>query len=121
VTEEELRQFFSNCGQIENIRVIRDPHTHLGKGIGYITFAEEAGFKQSLLKNKSKFKDRELRIKKAVPVERLEKKKMKKTRGAERRMAERKNNKALKEEEVNESDMKALLENEDLKERDIED
>jgi nucleolar protein 12 len=38
VSEEELRSFFVNCGEIENVRLVRDPKTFLGKGIGYIMF-----------------------------------------------------------------------------------
>jgi len=38
VSEEELRAAFVECGKIENVRLVRDPKTHLGKGIGYIMF-----------------------------------------------------------------------------------
>lgn len=56
VTEEELRKEFQSCGDIENIRVIRDPATHIGKGIGYITFKSEAGYEKGLKKNNKMFK-----------------------------------------------------------------
>ena len=38
VSEEELRTFFVACGEIENVRLVRDPKTFLGKGIGYVMF-----------------------------------------------------------------------------------
>lgn len=36
--EEHLRAYFADCGDIENVRVIRDRRTSLGKGIAYIQF-----------------------------------------------------------------------------------
>jgi len=65
------------CGAIENIRIIRDPVTHVGKGIAYVTFKEKEGFSNAIKENGKEFKNRELRIKKAVPSNRLEKKKKK--------------------------------------------
>lgn len=38
VEEESLRNYFSVCGVIENIRLVRDSKTLQGKGIGYVTF-----------------------------------------------------------------------------------
>ena len=37
--EEALRQHFEDCGNIENVRIIRENKTGLGKGFGYIRFA----------------------------------------------------------------------------------
>ena len=33
-----LSEFFSPCGEIQNVRVIRDSITGIGKGFGYILF-----------------------------------------------------------------------------------
>ena len=41
LSEEELRSYFEDCGKIENIRLIRDSKTYLGKGIGYIMFSNK--------------------------------------------------------------------------------
>ena len=120
VTEEEIRSLFNECGAIENIRVIRDPKTHIGKGIGYVTFKEEQAFKKALTKNGTTFKERELRIKKAVPAERLEKKKQKKLHNAERRIQAKKA-KQNKEDELKPSDMAQFAQNQEIKEPDIED
>ena len=38
VKEESLRSIFEVAGVIENIRVIRDKFTGIGKGFGYILF-----------------------------------------------------------------------------------
>ena len=37
--ENALRDHFDECGDITNVRIIRDKKTGLGKGIGYIQFA----------------------------------------------------------------------------------
>jgi nucleolar protein 12 len=77
--EEEVRAHFAECGQIENVRIVRDPKTFLGKGIGYIMFTEKDACRSAVdNKNGSSFKGRELRVKKAVDPKRLEKKQRKK-------------------------------------------
>jgi len=58
---------------------VRDPRTFLGKGIGYIMFTEKEACRKAVDNlNGSKFKGRELRVKKAVDPKRLEKKQRKK-------------------------------------------
>jgi len=75
VSEEELRGQFADCGQIENIRLVRDPKTHIGKGIGYIMFDTKESMNKALKEKKDlKFKGRELRIARAVEPKRREKK-----------------------------------------------
>lgn len=37
--EEQLWEFFKECGDIENVRVVRDAKTNIGKGIAYVQFA----------------------------------------------------------------------------------
>lgn len=38
IKEEVLSKFFSLCGEVQNVRVIRDSITGIGKGFGYILF-----------------------------------------------------------------------------------
>jgi len=44
IEEETVRQHFTVCGAITNVRVIRDPMTGAGKGFGYVTFAVNAQY-----------------------------------------------------------------------------
>lgn len=37
--EDALRDHFDECGDITNVRIIRDKKTGLGKGIGYVQFS----------------------------------------------------------------------------------
>ena len=79
VSEEELRESFADVGKIENIRLVRDPKTHLGKGIGYIMFSTKDEMQKALTDKRSlRFKGRELRIARAVEPKRREKKKNRK-------------------------------------------
>ena len=79
MSEEELRAAFISCGEIENVRLVRDPKTHLGKGIGYIMYKTKDSMNQALKEKKDlKFKGRVLRVARAVEPKRREKKKLRK-------------------------------------------
>lgn len=69
VKDEELRSFFSDCGEVLSVRIIRDPFTHVGKGFAYVRFKDKAGYLNGLRKNKVEFFQRELRIKRAEEIE----------------------------------------------------
>ena len=75
-----MREHFSTKdGQITNVRIIRDPKTFVGKGIGYVQFSTKEAMREAITsKNGKPFKGRELRVKKAVAPNRLEKKKLRK-------------------------------------------
>ena len=82
VSEEEVRKHFISQMEIEgndpilNVRLIRDPQTFVGKGIGYIQFSDKESMRSCIEKcNDSKFMGRNLRVKKAVEPKRLDKKK----------------------------------------------
>lgn len=38
IEEDKLWTIFGTCGEIENVRIIRDSMTGIGKGFGYINF-----------------------------------------------------------------------------------
>lgn len=98
VSEEELRAQFTDCGKIENIRIVRDPKTHLGKGIGYVMFTDKEQMQKALDSKKGlKFKGRELRIKRAVEPKRREKKELRKKAALEERREKRRQRQAAED------------------------
>jgi RNA recognition motif-containing protein len=79
VSEDELRVRFQNLGEIENIRIVRHAVTLIGVGIAFIQFKtkEDAMNCVKLCASEpryAKFKGRELRVKKATPEERRDRK-----------------------------------------------
>lgn len=48
VNEEVIWDFFGTCGSITNVRLIRDKKTNLGKGFGYVTFADKGSIDLAL-------------------------------------------------------------------------
>ncbi|KAH9606091.1 hypothetical protein KSS87_017731 [Heliosperma pusillum] len=66
VKDEELYQLFSGIKELESsveaVRVIRDRHTSLGKGIAYVLFKTREAANVVCKKRKLKIRDRELRI-----------------------------------------------------------
>jgi RNA recognition motif-containing protein len=93
--EEDVRDLLSSCGEVENVRLVRDAANNVGKGIGFVLFKvpisihvhhpfeyyslviyfvciqEASSVKKALTYNTSKFHDRELRITRAVDKETL--------------------------------------------------
>nr|KYP38835.1 RNA-binding protein 34 [Cajanus cajan] len=69
VKDEEVYQLF--CGisntesNIEAVRVIRDPHLSVGKGIAYVLFKTKEAAKFVVKKRNLKLRDRELRLSRA--------------------------------------------------------
>lgn len=53
--EEGLWRTFSKVGKVENVRVVRDKHTRVGKGFAYVQFADQNSVEAALLLNEKKF------------------------------------------------------------------
>lgn len=51
VTEEDLRDIFEDCGKIASIRMPEDRYTKQHKGFAFITFTNEKGAKDALLRD----------------------------------------------------------------------
>ncbi|PVU99098.1 hypothetical protein BB560_005554 [Smittium megazygosporum] len=60
--EEQLISHFSSCGPIENVRIIRDPKSGLGKGFGYVQFKDKSSIPLALKLNESKISNRAIRV-----------------------------------------------------------
>jgi RNA recognition motif-containing protein len=66
IQDDELWEFFKDCGKIESVRVIRDRDTGLGKGFGYVNFEEPASVELALKKEGTELKNRVVRISRCV-------------------------------------------------------
>ncbi|KAF4999136.1 hypothetical protein FDECE_11599 [Fusarium decemcellulare] len=53
--EEGLWRTFGTQGKVENVRVVRDPKTRVGKGIAYVQFYDANDVEAALLLNEKKF------------------------------------------------------------------
>ncbi|KAG2176566.1 hypothetical protein INT44_007229 [Umbelopsis vinacea] len=61
--EEQLWEFFGECGDIENVRIVRDAKTNIGKGIAYVQFSDRNSVDLALqLKDKKLGGKRKLRL-----------------------------------------------------------
>lgn len=91
ITSDEIRGHFQHCGEIVNIRIVRDKETRLGKGIGYVEFTEKAGVVEALRLKGTILNERELRVERIVKGEERPKKEVKPMpMGVARRMREKK-------------------------------
>jgi nucleolar protein 12 len=67
VNDEDVWKAFEECGEIENVRLVRDRATSVGKGFGYVLFQDEASVALALsINGNCKIGNREIRIKTSV-------------------------------------------------------
>jgi nucleolar protein 12 len=62
VQDEKVYHFFSECGDIQYVRMIRDKITNVGKGIGYVMFKDKASVSLALKLDGQLFEKRPIRI-----------------------------------------------------------
>ena len=65
-TEEDVRLLFSKVGEVDNVRLIRDPSTGLGKGFGYVNFVSEESVAKAMRLNGRDVAGRKVRVNRAV-------------------------------------------------------
>ncbi|KAJ2077306.1 Nucleolar protein 12 [Coemansia sp. RSA 988] len=63
--EEALWKHFNTCGAVENVRIIRDSKTNLGKGFAYVQFTERAPVSLALKLHGTDIGGRKLRVQRA--------------------------------------------------------
>eukprot|EP00051_Salpingoeca_urceolata_P013127 m.164092 g.164092 ORF g.164092 m.164092 type:complete len:508 (+) comp17705_c0_seq5:207-1730(+) len=85
-TEEQVIEFFSECGSVQAVRIVRDKSTSIGKGFCYVLFANRSDVSLAITKNGSKLGKRNLRITHVTDSERLKEKRMATDGGAARRL-----------------------------------
>ncbi|XP_064120133.1 RNA-binding protein 34-like [Macrobrachium nipponense] len=64
--EENLYKHFEECGEIDNVRIIRDKKFSSGKGFGYINFKSSDAVEVALQLDGKQFMKRNLRIQRCV-------------------------------------------------------
>ncbi|KAG0241648.1 Nucleolar protein 12 [Actinomortierella wolfii] len=67
--EEDLWNFFKDSGDIENVRIIRDRKTNLGKGFAYVQFQDRASVDLALRLHDTKMGSRKLRVTRCKKIE----------------------------------------------------
>ena len=67
VRERHLREYFSDMGDIEHLRIIKDHGSGRSKGFGFITFKEAKGANKSLKLHGKDFEGRSLVVRIARP------------------------------------------------------
>ena len=69
VQENDVHEFFADCGSISGVRLVRHSLTGAGKGFGFISFASRDSLVLALEKNEHDFHGRSIRVKKTVNQE----------------------------------------------------
>lgn len=60
--EDSIREFWSFCGPIESLDVLRFPDTGRFKGIAFITFADDEGYQNALDCNGTDLDSQQLKV-----------------------------------------------------------
>ena len=66
IQEEELREHFIQCGDVDDVRIIRDKKTGAGKGFGYVAFKKKESVGFAIKLQNSELKGRKIRVFKSV-------------------------------------------------------
>lgn len=64
-TEDNLRDFFADCGEVADVKIIIDRETRRSKGFGFVTFETQEGADKALALSEPTLDGRNLRIDKA--------------------------------------------------------
>lgn len=60
--EETLREHMAACGDVLAVRIVRDPEENMGKGFGYVLFAERPAVERALQLHGTPINGREVRV-----------------------------------------------------------
>ncbi|XP_062429673.1 RNA-binding protein 34 [Rhea pennata] len=66
ISDDAVREHFSDCGDVVAVRIVRDRQTGMGKGFGYILFESTDAVHLALKLNNSDLMGRKLRVKHCV-------------------------------------------------------
>merc|ERR1719219_862758 len=62
IQEDQVRQHFKDCGEILDVRLIRDSFTGIGKGFGYVTFKSSDSIELGLRLNRTQLEGHDVRV-----------------------------------------------------------
>ncbi|XP_055491122.1 RNA-binding protein 34 isoform X2 [Leucoraja erinacea] len=71
IQENDVRDHFYECGEVESVRIVRDRESGMGKGFGYVLFQNTDSVTLALELNNSELKGRKVRINRSVKKERV--------------------------------------------------
>ncbi|GMM49171.1 Nop12 protein [Starmerella bacillaris] len=66
--EQQLYEHFRDCGNVQNVRVVRDKKYNIGKGFAYVQFEDVSSVQVALQKHDSEFQNRKLRVTKCASL-----------------------------------------------------
>ncbi|XP_078061550.1 RNA-binding protein 34 isoform X2 [Mustelus asterias] len=66
ISEDQVRDHFCQCGEIESVRIVRDRFSGMGKGFGYVLFQSTDAVTLALKLNNSELKERQVRVSRSV-------------------------------------------------------
>ena len=73
-TEDDLKELFSNIGEVESVKIIIDAYTGQSKGFGFIEMASEEDAKKAIAEvNGTTFMERTIIVNEALPQKPREK------------------------------------------------
>ena len=61
-TEEDLKQIFADCGDIEGARIATDRETGRARGFGYVDFADESAVDKAMAQTGTDLNGRAIRV-----------------------------------------------------------
>ena len=73
VEEDEVWEVFEKCGEIENVRIVRDNYTMIGKGFGYVNFTSSASVELALELDGQQIKNRKINVQRCMKVKKKKK------------------------------------------------
>ncbi|KAI8824073.1 uncharacterized protein EV422DRAFT_305693 [Fimicolochytrium jonesii] len=68
IKEETVWNYFSQCGDVEGVRIVRDKGTNVGKGIGYVLFKDRASVGLAHKLHGSELAGRKIRVNRCKDV-----------------------------------------------------
>eukprot|EP00249_Psilotum_nudum_P016992 c26096_g1_i2 orf=158-2560(+) len=66
--EENIREFFSSCGGLKSVRLLRNRYNGQSRGLAYVDFANEECLAAAVAKNKQKLLGRQISIARSDPT-----------------------------------------------------